>query len=225
MSLQTIVITLVSLVILAMGIAVVLNERNKRLEELKQKLARLRQRSNFIREIALATEVLVEDATIPTQLLFQASTIAKQIQDLAPNDAYAIATLRDNLQLISRWEKDGLNPENRIVAMSNLEVDRYKKQLAEADRILQVSTQTGMLSTIQYQQLQKELTWASIAIEADSHLKQGDLAVENEDGFAAQAQYRHARNCLERSHNKDKRCLEMLENAKTKLDALDSLWD
>lgn len=223
MNLQTLVITLVSLMVLSIGFTVIVNERNKRLMEFRQKLARLRHRSDYIKEIALATEYLVDDANIPIQLLFQASAIAKQIQDLSGTDPHAQATLRSNLELINRWEKDGVNKELRIIANSNLEVERYKKQLFEADRILQVSTQTGMLNQTQYQQLQKELAWATLAIEANAHLNQADTAAETGDTFTAQAHYRHARNCLESSHNKDPRCLQLIIDAKARLDALDNL--
>jgi hypothetical protein len=221
MNLQTLVIALVSLMVLSIVVAVAVNERNKRQLELRQKLARLRARSDYIKEIALASENLVDDANIPTQLLFQASMMAKQIEDLAGSDPHAQATLRSNLELINRWESAGLNREMRIIATNNLEVARYQKQLFEADRILQVSTQIGLLDSARYEQLKNELAWASLAIEANAHLAQGNTAVESGDRFTAQAHFRHARNCLEASHCKDPRCLDMISDAKAKLDALD----
>jgi hypothetical protein len=223
MNLQTLVISLVSLMVLSIVVAVAVSERNKRQMELRQKLARLRARSDYIKEIALATEYLVDDANIPTQLLFQASMMAKQIEELAGSDPHAQATLRSNLELITRWETDGLNREMRIIANNNVEVDRYKKQLFEADRILQVSMQIGLLDKTNYQQLKNELAWSTLAIEANAHLKQGDVAAETSDTFTAQAHFRHARNCLEASHCKDPRCLEMIVDAKAKLDALDHI--
>lgn len=224
MNLETLVITLLSLMVISIAVAVFLNERSKRQFEYRQKMARLRQRSDYIKEIALATESLVDDANIPVQLLFQASALAKQIVDMADGtDPHAQATLNSNLELISRWESQGLNPDLRIIASSNLEVDRYKKHLFEADRILQVSTQIGMLNPQSYQKLHDELAWSTLALEASAHIKQGDEATTSRDLFAAQAHYRHARNNLEASHCKDPRCIDMINEAKRKLDELNEL--
>jgi hypothetical protein len=74
-----------------------------------------------------------------------------------------------------------------------------------------------------YQQLHEELAWSTLAIEARAHIKQGDEATSSRDFFAAQAHYRHARNHLEASHYKDPRCINLINEAKTKLDALDAL--
>jgi hypothetical protein len=226
MNLQTVVIILVSLMLASIGGVVFLNERNKRRLEYQQKLARLRQRADYIKEIALASEHLVDDVKIPLQLLLQASAMAKQIQDLAKGkDPHAQTTLLSNLELITRWETDGLDAEKCTVANNNLEAERYKKQLFEADRILQVSMQLGMINQASYQQLHDELAWSTLAIDARAHIKQGDTAAAANDTFAAQSHYRHARNNLEASRCKDPRCIELTNVAKARLDELSTTQD
>jgi len=215
---NTLVIML-TLLIISLVVAGVLNIRHQQLMKKKKEIAKLRGNAQTIIDACQISHTYIEDPSVARTLGQYALNVLKSVQNLDPSDPHTLSALNSAQKLNESLQQP--DQDNFQLPESSSVLKHIQTGMLTLVTTLQKMAKAGKLDIKAQEQMVAETKWAMVKIEVLIYLAEGDKLAEKGDNYHASGYYKRALTCLKSSGLNDPRKTQHVKLVNTALENLD----
>ncbi|GAB1257004.1 hypothetical protein NBRC116494_15060 [Aurantivibrio plasticivorans] len=210
-------ITAASLILLsAIGIAALflvslVNRRQAKARQARQRVKMLKFRFDSLDELASVIDSLVDNRAISRRIYDEALKMLDAMQRLDPTASHIQASVAHAQR---RAVELADNASSRVINRlreSDGQIAKAQQSLAEAGRILKQQFNRGDIAETEYDNYIAELRWLHLFVEVISLTGRGMISMQRDDVMGAFSFYKRAQACLLQSENRDERRTRLIK--------------
>lgn len=212
-------IIMLSLLIISLVVAGVLNIRHQQVMKKKKEIAKLRGNAQTIIDACQISHPYIEDGSVAKTLGQYALSVLQSVQSLDPADPHTQSALA-NAQQLNEILKQPKEEQFELPANSTL-LKHIQTSMLTLITTLQKMAKAGKLDAKTQEQMVTETKWGMVKVEVLIYLAEGDKLAEKGDNYHASGYYKRALTCLKSSGLNDPRKTQHVKLVNTAIENLD----